>query len=134
MLTIREGQYSRILTHVRQSLPMEACGLLAGKDEIVEKLYLISNKLKSPTRFLMDPLEMLQSFQEMEADGNDLLAMFHSHPQGPDHPSESDIAEFNYPGILSLIIYPAGELFSMKAFSIESGAYFSRGWKLDSSL
>lgn len=134
MLILSERQYTKILAHVRKSLPLEACGLMAGKGKTVEKIYLISNQLKSPTRFLMDPLEMLQSFQEMEKDGNELLAMFHSHPKGPDHPSPTDIAEFTYPGILSLIIFPSEQGFAMKAYKIESDVFIETAWSFASIL
>ncbi len=44
----------------------------------------------------MDPAEQLEALNRMEADGLDLVGIFHSHPAGPDHPSATDITEAAY--------------------------------------
>ena len=83
-------------TYVKSSVPLEACGLLAGKDDTVSKVFLIENKSQSQVRFRMDPLEQLRAFAWIEANSLDLLGIFHSHPSGPDTLSETDIAEAAY--------------------------------------
>jgi proteasome lid subunit RPN8/RPN11 len=85
----------------------------------------IENALHSPVRFCMAPAAQLQAFQALEADGLDLLAIFHSHPTGPREPSPTDLAEFAYPGVLSLILFPTdAQAWSARAFHIQ-GALFS---------
>ena len=76
--------------------PLEACGLLAGKEDQVENVILIRNQAQSPTRFIMEPYEQLQAFAWIEANGMDLLGIFHSHPAGPETASATDIAEAAY--------------------------------------
>ena len=70
----------------------------------------VENSLHSPVRFQMNPAGQLWAFEQIEAAGWLLLAIFHSHPRGPKFPSTTDIAEFYYPGTLVLIASPAEAL------------------------
>ncbi len=46
--------------------PLECCGLLAGRDGRVTKLYRTTNTAASPTRYFMDPRELLTIFKELD--------------------------------------------------------------------
>ncbi len=96
-LTLNQGQWDAMRAHAQMHAPLEACGLLAGKGDSVEKVFLIANQARSPLRFRMDPAEQLRAFNWMESHGLDLLGIFHSHPAGPETASASDIAEAAYP-------------------------------------
>lgn len=85
-----------MLAYVDRHAPLEACGLLAGKNGWVEKVILIRNQAQSPTRFVMDPYEQLQAFTWIDTHGLDLLGIFHSHPAGPETASVTDVAEAAY--------------------------------------
>jgi len=82
--------------HVDQNAPLEACGLLAGRDSQVQAVLFVRNQTQSPVRFRMDPIEQLHAFEWIDAQGLDLLGIFHSHPDGPEVVSETDIAEAVY--------------------------------------
>ena len=85
-----------MLDYVEQNTPLESCGLLAGKNDRVEKVILVRNQAQSPARFVMDPYEQLQAFDWIESNKLDLLGIFHSHPAGPETVSTTDIAEAAY--------------------------------------
>lgn len=104
-------------------LPEEACGLLFGNDGKVEAVIPITNVLHSQTQFRMEPAEQVKSFIDMEATGKELIAIYHSHPTGPDHPSQKDIAEFTYPGTIYLIWFPDQGNWGCNAFFIQGEAY-----------
>jgi proteasome lid subunit RPN8/RPN11 len=122
-LNLLKSHYLDIINHSIQKLPNEACGLLAGKDDVVELVIFISNQYHSPTRFFMEPLELLNAFNWIDEHGMELMAMFHSHPNGPEHPSLTDLKEFFYPGIESMIVSPQGENWRLKSFRIEQAGY-----------
>jgi proteasome lid subunit RPN8/RPN11 len=84
-------------------LPEEACGLLAGRFRRAEAVIPVSNALHSPVRFRMDARQQLDAFLWMDARELDLVAIYHSHPNGPDTPSETDIGEAYYPDAAYLI-------------------------------
>lgn len=107
--------------HAAACLPEEACGILVGQGSRAEKVIPVTNELHSPVRFRMAPLEQLDALIWLEDRGLDLLAIFHSHPTGPAMPSETDIAEFYYPGSAVIILSPADPVWQLRAFRIESG-------------
>jgi proteasome lid subunit RPN8/RPN11 len=95
-LILSKHHWQQMLDHIDQQIPFEACGLLAGKEDKVEKVILVRNQAQSPARFVMDPYEQLEAFHWMESNGLDLLGIFHSHPTGPGTASATDIAEAAY--------------------------------------
>lgn len=111
----------QMLAWVQTCLPEEACGLLGGLDGEARLLVTIENELHSPVRFRMRPEAQLRAFRQLEAEGLDLLAIFHSHPTGPAVPSARDIAEGFYPEALTLIWSPGANGWSLRGFWMEPG-------------
>ncbi|MBK9781719.1 MAG: M67 family metallopeptidase [Anaerolineales bacterium] len=95
-LSLTQEQIQQMIAHVDAHLPYEACGLLAGRGSSVENVLMVTNQAQSPVRYLMDPIEQLHAFEWIEAQGLDLLGIFHSHPTGPETVSPTDIAEAAY--------------------------------------
>lgn len=113
----------KILDYVMEKFPEEACGLLAGIDKIVGIEFLITNQLHSPVKYSMDPMELYMALEKIEATHLDLLGIFHSHPLGPSIPSETDIKEFLYPGVVTIICFPISNVWNMKGFLVENDWY-----------
>lgn len=109
-----------MLDHVIRHIPLEACGLLAGKNGRVEEVIFVRNQAQSPERFVMDPYEQLKAFDWIEANSLDLLGIFHSHPTGPETASLTDIAEAAYE-VAYLIWSLSEEIWKLRGFWIESG-------------
>lgn len=109
-----------MLQHVQQNAPLEACGLLAGKNATVEKVLLVRNQAQSPVRFVMDPYEQLDAFQWIDSHALDLLGIFHSHPAGPETVSATDIAEAAYE-VVNVIWSRTNEEWMARGFWIEDG-------------
>ena len=106
--------------YVARHVPLEACGLLAGKNDRVEEVIFVRNQAQRPERFVMDPLEQLKAFDWIESNRLDLLSIFHSHPTGPETLSATDIAEAAYE-VVHLIWSLNGDLWKLRGFWIESG-------------
>lgn len=109
--------------HVIRSLPEEACGLLGGKRGIAEVVLPVTNMLHSATRFEMEPAEQLKAFLYLEERQMDLVGVYHSHPKGPEVPSDTDISHFYYPGVISLIWSYDGTEWKVRAFNIGEKGY-----------
>ena len=118
-LKISADQWQAMLAHVQREVPLEACGLLAGRRDRVEKVMFVRNQAQSPTRFVMDPYEQLKAFDWIEANGLELLGIFHSHPAGPETVSATDVAEAAYP-VVQLIWSRADGRWRARAFWIEA--------------
>ncbi|MGA7192485.1 MAG: M67 family metallopeptidase [Anaerolineales bacterium] len=98
-LNLKRKDWEIMRDHVQAQAPLEACGLLAGKNNWVEKVLLIGNQAKSRLRFRMNPEEQLEAFKWIDSNGLDLIGIFHSHPAGPETVSATDIEEAAYPVI-----------------------------------
>ena len=79
-----------MIEHSKSENPNECCGILAGTNGDISKLYKIRNASPSPYRYVMDPQEMLTSIQDADENGIDLVAFYHSHTHSPAYPSETD--------------------------------------------
>jgi proteasome lid subunit RPN8/RPN11 len=98
-----------IVEHLQTSLPHEGCGLLAVHREtdgaaLATRFYPGTNLDASPTRYTMDPVEVLAAFRDLDAHGWTLGAIVHSHPATPPTPSPTDLREAFYPEALMLIV------------------------------
>lgn len=97
---------------------MEACGILGGSisREIrqAEWIYPAQNQLKSPLRYQIEPAEQLKAFEYLENNRLELVAIYHSHPAGPEHPSALDIRRHYYPEAVQLIWSPGRQKYPGK--------------------
>jgi proteasome lid subunit RPN8/RPN11 len=119
-LLLGKQHWQQMRAHVAGQVPLEACGLLAGKEDRVEKVILVRNQAQSPVRFLMDPYEQLNAFDSIDAAGLDLVGIFHSHPAGPETVSSTDIAEAAYEVVHLIWSRQEGD-WQARGFWIEAG-------------
>ena len=95
-LKLKHEHWNIMRAHVQAHAPLEACGLLAGKNNRVEKVLLLENQAKSRVKFRMNPKEQLEAFNWIDSNGLSLVGIFHSHPAGPETVSATDIEEVAY--------------------------------------
>lgn len=128
-LTLNQALLAEMLAHVGELWPEEACGLLGGRDGRATHLYPVENVHHSPVSFEMAPLQQVQAMLAMEAEGLELVAIFHSHPHGPARPSATDVAHAYYPEAVQLIISLADRVRpSVRAFTIIDGVVAEVDW------
>lgn len=94
------------LLHLAQVSPeQEICGLIGSKDGIAISHYPINNTDKQPEqRFQLEPGEQISAMKAMREKGEQLFAIYHSHPHAPAVPSALDLQQAAYPEALYLII------------------------------
>ncbi len=120
LLKLRTDHWQTMRRHVAAQAPLEACGLLAGKQDSVETVLRVRNAEQSPMRFRMDPQEQYRAFEWIESNGLDLVGIFHSHPSGPETASTTDIAEAAYE-VVHVIWSRTNRTWNARAFWIEMG-------------
>jgi proteasome lid subunit RPN8/RPN11 len=112
----------QIVAHARAEAPREACGLVAGRDGVPSRVLRCVNAHPEPVmRYSIDPREQLRAFRDMEAKGEDLFAIYHSHPVTQAYPSPTDRAEAHYPEAYYLLVSLRGAEAELRAFSIRDG-------------
>lgn len=121
-LYLTQASYDRILAALRAVYPQEGCGFCSGREGRITTIYPVTNALSSPVAYAMDPQEQLAALLAMEAAGETLLAIYHSHPGGPAGPSPADIAHAHYPEAGYVIVsFAQPEQPIVRAFSIVDG-------------
>lgn len=94
------------LLHLAQLSPDdEICGLVGSKNGIPCTCYPIANIAQQPQqRFLLDAKQQIAAMAEMREQGEELFAIYHSHPKAPAEPSRYDLESATYPKALCLIV------------------------------
>lgn len=82
------------------------------------KFYPGRNVDASPSRFTMDPVEVLHALREIDEHGWWLGAIVHSHPHGPGRPSATDLREARYPDALTVIVSLAEQPARLRAWRL----------------
>jgi proteasome lid subunit RPN8/RPN11 len=107
-LIIKRNNYIQIVEYCLQQKPLEACGILAGKttadEALVQQVYLMKNIKESPEEYLMEPEEQFSVFKDIREKGQEMIAIFHSHPHSPARPSRKDIKMAYYPETVYAIV------------------------------
>ena len=101
-----------LIAHAREGTPDEVCGILAGRDGRVERVFRVSNTAdavsaergvfreresgvaapgRKPVHYYMDPRDQLRVYNEIDDLGLDVIGYYHSHTHSEARPSPTDI-------------------------------------------
>jgi len=112
-----------MISHSRSELPNECCGLLLGRSRI-ERAVPMRSDPPAPDAYYMDPEQQIAVFTGMEASGEQLLGIYHSHPAGPLEPSGMDLQLAFHPDALYVIISLADAQHpEIGAYRLEEGQF-----------
>jgi len=114
MLSITQQLLSKIHAHLEAGYPHEACGIfigdIDGDQKTVKDVVLVENKWDTfnereslANRFLIAPEDMARADRDAGKRNLDIIGFFHSHPDSPSRPSETD-REFAWPVIAFVIV------------------------------
>lgn len=103
-LTVTSAVLAELAAAAGKAAPLEACGLLAGRDGKVTKFYPLANADASPEHFRMKPEEQFAAVKDMRQTGLKMLAIWHSHPASPPRMSEEDLRLAYTPDIVYVIL------------------------------
>lgn len=109
-----------LIQHARDCAPEECCGIVSGNHQEAKSVYRLRNVSKNPLNaYEAAPEDLFKAQREMREKGEELLAIYHSHPRSANpQPSETDVALAFYPNAVYLIIGFDGERNILKAFRI----------------
>jgi proteasome lid subunit RPN8/RPN11 len=114
--------FEQILEQAKAQLPIEACGILAGNNIKVKKLYKMTNVDQSSTHCMMDPSEQFEVARDIRSANLKILAIYHSHPATPARISDEDIRLALTPDVIYLIVsLQNADNPTVKGFLIEEG-------------
>ena len=96
---------AEIRRHGSETYPNECCGaLIASGDTIVEAFPLPNTTAEGPRRrFLIGPADYRMAEARAREAGGTLAGFYHSHPDHPARPSETDLAQA-WPNLTYIIV------------------------------
>jgi len=114
---------AQLVEQARRNPALECCGLLAGRDGMIARVFPAGNAASDPANsYDIAPEELFRLVREMRAAGLELLGIYHSHPNGQNEPSASDVERAYYPDAAYFIISPREDAARpVRAFSIRDG-------------
>lgn len=113
---------THMMYHVLRVPHLECCGLLAGAEGVITRVFAATNAKDSSTEYAIAPKESFQSMRKIRAAGLEFMGIYHSHPNGDNKPSPRDIAQAYYPDVAYFILSPRKDTAKpIRAFSIRDG-------------
>lgn len=114
---------NQILHQAQHNPEIEVCGLISGDARGLKRCYPVANVAGDKRRlFEMDPKGLVAAMRAMRDNGEELKAIYHSHPEAPAQPSLEDIRQHEYPEALYLIVSLGTKgVLEMRGFRIRDG-------------
>jgi [CysO sulfur-carrier protein]-S-L-cysteine hydrolase len=121
-MRIAQPLIDEIVAHAREDLPNECCGMVGGIDGEARTVYRAENAEASPLRYSIDAREQFRLMKEIEAAGEELVGIYHSHTKSAAYPSQTDVNLAGWPEAIYLIASLAGARApDVKGFWIRDG-------------
>jgi proteasome lid subunit RPN8/RPN11 len=96
--------FKEIVEQGLREFPNECCGVIAAADGVPVKVFTMTNADASPVTYRLDGKEQLRVFDEIDEQGWDLWAIYHSHTHSEAYPSETDTRLAFYPDARYLLL------------------------------
>jgi proteasome lid subunit RPN8/RPN11 len=124
-LVFPEDLRQQLIAHALEGAPDEVCGMLAGRDGRIERVFRVRNVAdevtpdqhmfvdrvtheptagRRPVHYYMDPLDQLRVYREIDDLELDVLAYYHSHTHTEARPSPTDVRLARDPTALWVLV------------------------------
>jgi proteasome lid subunit RPN8/RPN11 len=122
MLAFRNGTFAEMIGHAYDGYPLEACGLLVGGGDRVERFVACTNESASARIYSIPAKELLRAERSAEDDGLEIIGVFHSHTHTEPYPSPTDVDQAPDPGWHYVIVSLKREAPETRSYRIVAGA------------
>jgi len=104
-MRIAQSLIDEMVAHALEDLPNECCGMVGGGDGAASAVIPVANAAASPLRFEMDPQGQYNALKQIEEEGGELLAIYHSHTKSAAYPSQTDVNQaVSWPDAIWVIV------------------------------
>jgi [CysO sulfur-carrier protein]-S-L-cysteine hydrolase len=119
---IRSTALEVIVAHAQREAPRECCGLLIGREDLIEEAWPAANLRGGEVAFLVSPEDHFAAIRHARTTGQVVIGAYHSHPRSPAVPSPTDIEEANDAELLHVIVSLATDPPGVRAYRIQAGS------------
>ncbi|MEM8712644.1 MAG: M67 family metallopeptidase [Planctomycetota bacterium] len=113
----------------RAAYPHEGCGVLIGRRSLgvshVERITISRNleESRARDRYILNPVDLLAAEESAAAEGLDVLGIWHTHPDHPALPSETDQAGAWPNWSYVILSIHRGELADFRSWQLVDGTF-----------
>ena len=93
MLAMTRRTFAEMIGHAYDAYPLEACGLLIGRGDKVERFVACTNEAASARVYAIPAKELLRADREADDAGLAIIGVFHSHTHSEPYPSPTDVEQ-----------------------------------------
>ena len=92
VVKILKSTFDGIIKHAESGYPEEVCGVLIGNDETINEFRKCRNlnRGRAKDRYELDPISFQEADNWARINHQDIIGIYHSHPDHPSLPSEVD--------------------------------------------
>ncbi len=115
-MKIAKQLLAEIVAHAQENPRIECCGVVAvlayedGTGKTAARVYRAENVHASALKFEIGPMELYRLNEEIEEEGWEIGAIYHSHVRSAPYPSQTDIGfAAGWPGLEWIIVGLAGD-------------------------
>ncbi len=119
-----------MVAHCRREDPLECCGILGGRDGRAVLVFPLRNADSSPTRYTADPRDLIAAVQAMRESGDEIVAIYHSHPRWPAIPSKTDLRENYYGDVPRIIVSLLADPPEVRIWRLEPESFEELSWRV----
>ena len=114
---------AEVAAHCLRELPLEGCGLLVGDRATasVSRVVPTANAAGSSRLYSVDSRDFLRADRAAEADGLEIIGVFHSHTHTDPYPSPTDVSQAPDPSWHYVIVSLRHQVPSLRSYHIEQG-------------
>jgi len=112
---IAKQQLAEIVAHAQENPRIECCGVVAvlaegdGAARTAARVYRAENVHASALKFEIGPMELYRLNEQIEEEGWEIGAIYHSHVRSAPYPSQTDIGfAAGWPGLEWIIVGLSG--------------------------
>lgn len=123
-LHLSHEQIQAIVDHARHEQPHEACGIISGNGDVVARIIPIDNiASQAQCHYQMNAKDLLQALKNIDVVDEEMLGIYHSHPNHEPIPSSEDIheAQLNTPNLTHVIVSLKYGKTRLQAWQIHGG-------------
>ena len=128
-LRLTAAQQRAIVAHCFDGLPDEACGLLGGPlaadlepEGTVTSTFPCRNADASARTYTVDSRDLIKAMRAAEAEGDELIGVWHSHTHTDAYPSDTDVRQAAEPGWIYVIVSLKQPEPVLRAYRIRDGS------------
>jgi len=130
-LEIPREIHEAMIAHCVREAPLECCGILGGvAPPLVTSIYLLRNESQSETRYSADPHDLITTQLELRRRGEEILAIYHSHPRWNAIPSRTDLAENYYGEVPRIIVSLLGDRPDVRVWRLDPDSFEELHWRI----